>query len=62
MTAGGKRPGSGRKTNEEKGLPTLISKSFRVDAAAFNKAHELYGRKLNGKINAYLKRLAKKDK
>ena len=60
MTAGGKRTGAGRKTNEDKGLEKpLVTKCFRVDGNAFDGAQKLHGRLLNKKINDFIKRLAK---
>jgi hypothetical protein len=55
MTAGGKREGSGRPKVEK----PLVTKCFRVDEDAFNKAQERHGKELNKKINAFIKRLAK---
>ncbi len=61
MTAGGKRIGAGRKTNKEKGLKKpLVTRCFRVDEDAFNKAQEAHGKALNQKVNAFIKRLSKR--
>lgn len=55
MTAGGKREGAGRPKKEN----PLVTKCFRVDEDAYNKAQEIHGKKLNQKVNGYLKRLSK---
>lgn len=58
MTAGGKRPGAGRKPKEK----PLVTKCFRVDETAYNKAQEIHGKKLSEKVNALIKRLSKEPK
>lgn len=55
MTAGGKRPGSGRPKKEK----PLITKCFRVDEEVYNNAQAVYGKILSKKINDYLKRITK---
>jgi hypothetical protein len=55
MTAGGKRPGAGRPKKEK----PLVTKCFRVDDEAYNKAKEVHGKTFNQKVNAYIKRLSK---
>jgi hypothetical protein len=56
MTAGGKREGAGRPRVEK----PLVTKCFRVDEEAFNRAHQIHGKSLNQKVNKFLKRLSKK--
>lgn len=55
MEHGGKRDGAGRKPIQK----PLVSKCFRVDEDAFNKAQEIHGKALSKKVNAFIKRLAK---
>ncbi len=51
---GGKRENSGRKKKEE-----TETTGFRINSEALNKCRVIYGRTLNSKVNAYIKRLAK---
>jgi hypothetical protein len=51
---GGKREGAGRKAKE-----VTETTGFRLNSEALAKCREIYGRSLNAKINAYIKRLAK---
>lgn len=55
MTAGGKRPGAGRPKVEK----VLVTKCFRVDEDAYNKAQAIHEKTLNKKVNELLKRLSK---
>ncbi len=57
MTAGGKRTGCGRPKIENK----LVTKSFRVNYEAYNKACLLYPKQLGRKLNAYIIRLVKNN-
>lgn len=54
MTAGGARKGSGR----PKGEPT-VTVSFRIHKKSLQAAKKKYGRKLNSKVNDYIKRISK---
>lgn len=55
-THGGRREGAGRKAREE-----TATVGFRVNKKALEKCREKYGRKLNAKINTFIKKLASED-
>lgn len=50
---GGKREGAGRKKKEE-----TTTTSFRINTEALKKCRKIFGRKLNAKVNEYIKELA----
>lgn len=56
MPSGGARQGAGRPKVDK----PLVTKCFRVDETAFNAAQEKHGKKLSGKVNAFIKKISKK--
>lgn len=53
QSRGGSRPGSGRKKKE-----ATETTSFRINSEALAICRERYGRKVNAKVNEFIKELA----